>query len=139
MVYLYPRGILADTAPTTLRCWTTISGAHARHRLTRTGPKSFTLEPIERPLLDHSFDQLFRSPDRPFAVGDTIDQCGASITVSAVLHGLPCRLTISFRRNLDDPELGFLVWRDHHLERFTFPALNETVELPWSSGPSNVF
>ena len=74
------------------------------------------LEPIERPLLDGSFDALFRSPDRPFAVGDTFDQCGATIRVVAVERGLPKRLAIAYKRRLDDPKLAFLVWRDHHLE-----------------------
>jgi hypothetical protein len=31
-----------------------------------------------------------------------------------------------------------LVWRDHQLERFTPPRIGQTVELPWSPGPSGV-
>ena len=71
--------------------------------------------------------------------GDTVEQCGATIRVAAVGRGLPTRLDISLRRSLDDPELGWAVWQDHHLARFTPPAVGQSVELPWSSGPSGVF
>lgn len=135
MVYLYPRGILADVAPGTLRCWTTFSGARSRHRVARLDAHRFTIEALDRPLLT-GFDQLFRAPDRPFAVGDRVDQCGAQITVAAVDHGRPTKLDVTFRRTLDDPELAFVIWRDHHLERFTFT--DAATELPNAPGPSGL-
>jgi hypothetical protein len=138
MVFLYPRGILADRSPGTIRCWSVLSAAHASHRFTRTGRKTFTLEPIDHALLDGSFDRLFRAPDRPFAIGDTVEQCGASIRIAAVQDGHPTRLDITLRRALEDPELGWITWRDHQLERFVPPAIGATVELPWSAGPSGV-
>ncbi|HEX3761595.1 MAG TPA: hypothetical protein VHW23_23015 [Kofleriaceae bacterium] len=138
MVYLYPRGILADQSPGAVRCWSVLSAAHSSHRLTRTGVHALTLEALDRPLLDGSFDTLYRSDDRPLAVGDTVEQCGATIRVAALRDGRPARLEIALRRSLDDPELGWLVWRAHRLERLTMPRVGETVELPWSSGPSQV-
>jgi len=138
MVFLYPRGILADQLPGAIRCWSVLSAARAGHRFTRTGRKTFTLEPIDHALLEGSFDRLYRSPDRPFAVGDTIEQCGASIRVAAVRQGRPTRLEISLRRALEDPELGWITWQHHQLERFVPPAVGASVELPWSSGPSGV-
>ncbi|MEO7331029.1 MAG: hypothetical protein ABI193_20810, partial [Minicystis sp.] len=138
MVFLYPRGIVADRSPGAIRCWSVLSAAHSAHRFTRTGRKTFTLEPLDRPLLDDSFDRLFRSPDRPFTIGDTIEQCGASIRVATVVNGLPTRLDITLRRALEDPELGWLTWRDHHLEPFVPPAIGTSIDLPWSAGPSGV-
>jgi hypothetical protein len=138
MVFLYPRGIVADQAPGAVRCWSVLSAARAGHRVTRTGPRTLELAPIERPLLDGSFDQLFRSAERPFAAGDRVEQCGATIRVVEVRDGRPTRVEVALRRSLDDPELGWLVWRGHQLERFTPPKLGETVELPWSPGPSGV-
>jgi hypothetical protein len=138
MVFLYPRAILADEHPGAVRCWSVLSAARARHRFTRTGAQRFVLEPIERPLLDRSFDRLFRAPDRPFVVGDTVEQCGATIRVTAVERGLPSRLEVEVERALDDPNGGWVVWRDHRLERFVPPPIGESVELPWSSGPSGV-
>ncbi len=132
-VFLYPRGVLAITAPGAVTCWSVLSAAHARHRLTRAAERELVLEPIERPLLDGSFDALFRSPDRPFSVGDMVEQCGATIRVAAVERGLPAKLDITYQRRLDDPKLAFLVWRDHHLERLALPAIGETIELPAST------
>ena len=136
MVFLYPRGILADDFPNAVRCWSVLSAAHSSHRFTRTGRKTFTLEPLDRPLLDDSFDRLFS--DRPFAIGDTVEQCGASIRVAAVISGRPLRLDITLRRALEDPELSWLIWRDHHLEPFIPPPIGSSIDLPYSPGPSNL-
>jgi len=138
MVYLYPRAILADQAPGVVRCWSVLSAARSGHRLTRTGERTLVIEAIDRPLLDGSFDTLYRSDDRPLAVGDTVEQCGATIRVAALRDGRPARLDIGLRRSLDDPELGWLVWQAHRLERLAMPRIGETLELPWSSGPSRV-
>jgi hypothetical protein len=129
-VFLYPHAVLSATAPGAITCWSVLSAARGRHRLTRTGEHALALEPLDHPLLDGSFDALFRAPDRPFAAGDTVDQCGGTIRVTAVQHGLPARLTIRYQRRLDDPKLTFLVWRDHHLARLEMPAIGESVELP---------
>jgi hypothetical protein len=138
MVYVYPRSILADVAPGTVRCWSVWSAAHASHRVTRTGARTLVVEPIERPMLDGSFDELYRAPGLPFAAGDTVQQCGATIRVAAVRDGRPARLEIELRRSLDDPEILLLAWRAHRLVRFTPPRVGETVELAWSAGPSGV-
>ncbi|HEU4727584.1 MAG TPA: hypothetical protein VFT22_06840 [Kofleriaceae bacterium] len=138
MVFLYPRGLLADLAPGAVYCWSTLSAARAGHRITRTGERSLAIEPIERPLLDGSFDRLFRAPDRSFAVGDRFEQCGATIRVAAVRDGRPSRLEVELRRAFRDPKLVLLVWRDGALVPFEPPAPGETVEIPWSPGPSGV-
>jgi len=132
-VFMYPRAVLAETSPGAVTCWSVLSAARSRHRLTRTGDHDFELDAIDRPLLDGSFDALFRSPDRPFAVGDSFEQCGATIRVAATEHGLPSRLSISFRRRFDDPKLAFLIWRDRHLERVDVPAINQGIDLAASS------
>ncbi len=138
MVFLYPRSILADQSPRAVRCWSVLSAARSGHRLTRTGERSLAIDALDRPLLDGSFDTLYRGDDRPFAVGDTVEQCGATIRVAALRDGRPARLEVTLRRSLDDPELGWLVWRAHRLERLAMPRVGEAVELPWSAGPSRV-
>jgi hypothetical protein len=126
-VFLYPRGLLAESGA--VSCWSVLSAAASRHRLTRTGEKSFTLEALDRPLLAGSFDTLFRGAGHPFHTGDTFDQCGATIEIARVEDGLPSVLAISFRRRLDDPQLTFLAWHVPHLERFTFPPVGASVDL----------
>jgi hypothetical protein len=138
MVFLYPRAILADVAPGAVRCWSVLSAARSGHRLTRTGERSLAIDALDRPLLDGSFDTLYRGDDRPFAIGDTVERCGATIRVAALRAGRPARLEVTLRRSLDDPELGWLVWRAHRLERLAMPRVGESVELPWSAGPTRV-
>jgi hypothetical protein len=139
LVYLYPRGIAAQVAPGAVRCWSVLSAARASHRVTRTGERTLELEPIGRTLLSGSFDRLFRAPELPFRAGDAFVQCGATIRVTQVQGGLPSHLAVEWRRSLDDPELALLVWRSGRLERLAPPRVGESVELPWSPGPSGVF
>jgi len=138
MVFVYPRAILADVAPGTVRCWSVWSAARASHRVTRIAEHTLTIEPLGRTLLDGSFDELYRGADRPFEVGATVEQCGATIRVAAVRDGRPARLEVTLRRSLDSPEVMLMVWRDHELVRFVPPRLGETVELAWSAGPAGV-
>jgi hypothetical protein len=130
LVFLYPRGILADTAPETVRCWSVLSAAHAPHRLTRTGPRSFDLQPLGHTLLEGPFETLFRAPDRPIRLGDTFFSCGARVRVIALREGRPARLAIEFATPLE--QLSLYEWREGRLARFTPPPLHESVELPES-------
>ena len=93
---------------------------------------------LNRPLLDGTFDTLFRAPDRPFAQGDTVRQCGATVRVAAVQDGKPARLEIEFATALDAPDLMLWQWQGEHLERFSPPAAGEAVDVPFRPGPSGV-
>lgn len=120
-VYLYPRGVLAELAPHHVTCWSTLSGARGPHRLVRTGPKQFTLQPTS-PLLD-GFAALFRAPSIPLRPGDSFEQCGGRITVT------PTGLAIEYQRALDDPKLTFLTYTGHHLVKLQVPPIGEAVTI----------
>ena len=137
-VFMYPRGILADTRPGVMRCASTLSAAHAAHRITRLDDRTLALEPIERLLLDGSFDTLFRAADRPFAVGDTVRQCGATVRVTDVRAGHPARIEVTFDRTLDSPDLLVLFWRDGHLAPLDALPVGASTEVPWSAGPTGL-
>jgi hypothetical protein len=137
-VFLYPRGILADTDPGAVRCSSILSAAHASHRITRLDDRTLALEPIERSLLEGSFDTLFRGEGRPFSVGDTFRQCGAEIRVTNVDEGRPARIEVTFDRSLDDDALVVLVWREHHLDRLERIAIGDAVDVAWSAGPAGL-
>ena len=136
LVFLYPRGILADTQPGSLRCLSVLSAARAGHRFTRMSDRTLTIEPLERTFLEDPFETLFRAKSRPMAVGDTFHQCGATIRVPDVREGRPTRIEATFDRSLDAPDLVVLVWQDHRLERLAIPTVGESVEVRWSAGPS---
>jgi hypothetical protein len=138
LVFLYPRGILADVAPGELRCLSILSAAHADHRLTRIDERTLALEPVGRTLLDGSFDTLFRAPDRPLAAGDTFLQCGATIRVTDVRDGRPSRLEVAFDRSLDSPSLAVMVWREHRLERLEGMEIGKPVDVAWTAGPGGL-
>lgn len=135
MVAMYPAALLALESPGTLSCWSALSMAKAPHRLTRTGPSSFTLAPIGRPLLTGAFEVLYRAPTAPFRPGDQVTHCGATIRVAEVEDGKPSRIEVDLGAPLDDPGLVLLAWRDGRLRRIAPPAVGEAVELPWSPGP----
>jgi len=137
MVFLYPRSVLAEES-SVRRCWSVLSAAKSSHRLTRTGDRSFSLEPLDRALLEGPFETLFRAPERPLAVGDTVRQCGASVRVTRVNRGKPSRLEVTFDTPLDADDLALLVWREGRLRRFDLPATGASIEIPWESGPSRV-
>jgi len=113
-----------------------VSAAAAPHRLTRTGEQSFTIEPRGAPLLG-GFAALFRTPDRPFAAGDTVAQCGATFRVDAVEDGAPTRWSVDLGPPHDD--VALVAWRDHRLRRVDLPPIGAAIDVPWSPGPSRRF
>ena len=136
LVFLYPRGIATDLAPGAIRCWSVMSAAHSAQRVTRNDVHTLTIEALDRPLLAGSFDQLFRAPERPFEVGDEVEQCGATYRVVAVKDGKPSKVEVHLRRSFDDPEIGVIEWRGDGFARFALPKVGDSVELPWRAGPS---
>jgi hypothetical protein len=136
LVFLYPRGIATDLAPGAIRCWSVMSAAHSAQRITRDDVHTLTIEALDRPLLAGSFDQLFRAPERPFAVGDEVEQCGATYRVAAVRDGKPSKVVVHLRRSFDDPEIGVIAWGGDAFARFALPKVGDSVELPWRAGPS---
>ena len=130
-VFLYPRGVLAETAPGAVSCWSVLSAAASRHRLTRISDHALVLEALDRPLLGTgAFDTLFRADDLAFVAGDTVEQCGGSIRVDAVdPAGHPTRISVTYQRRLDDPLLAFLVGRGPHVERLALPPVGGAVDL----------
>jgi hypothetical protein len=102
------------------------------------GDRTLAIEPIERTLLDGSFDTLFRSSAEAFSVGDSVRQCGAILRVTAVRDGRPARLEVTFDAPLDEAGPRVLVWRDRQLARLSPPAVGQTTEIPWTPGPTGL-
>ncbi|WP_437321822.1 hypothetical protein [Sorangium sp. So ce385] len=139
MASIYPQAVLALESPEAFSCWSMLSTAKAPHRLTRTGPSSFTLAPLGRTMLVGAFETLYRAPSAPLPPGYEVRQCGATIRVAEVEDGRPSRIEVDLGAPLEDPGLVLLAWRDGGLRRVALPAIGEAVELPWSPGPIGFF
>ncbi|WP_437821450.1 hypothetical protein [Sorangium sp. So ce1078] len=136
---IYPQAIIALESPDAISCWSMLSMTKALHRLTRTGPSSFTLAPVGQTMLTGAFETLYRAPSAPIPPGYEVRQCGATIRVAEVEGGKPTRLEVDLGAPLEDPGLVLLAWRDGRLRRVAPPAVGETIELPWSPGPTGFF
>lgn len=139
MVAIYPWLVIALDDPKALSCWSVLSMTKASHRITRTGPSSFRVAPIGRPMLQSSFEALYRSLDAPLHVGYEVHQCGATVRVTAVEGGKPSEIEVDLGAPLDDAGIVLLAWQDGQLRRVALGAVGEATELPWSPGPTGFF
>jgi hypothetical protein len=140
MVFVYPAMVLLADDPAWGRsCWSVGSAAKATHAITRTGPRSLAIEPRGVTLMNGAFERLFRPRDEPLRTGDVVRQCGAMYRVAADDDGRPTRVDLAFDAPLDDPRLRIFAWQDGHLRPLAIPAEGQTVEVPWSPGPTGIF
>ncbi|HEY2511710.1 MAG TPA: hypothetical protein VGI39_12670 [Polyangiaceae bacterium] len=130
---VYAKGVRADLSDRRV-CWSTLAATRTDYRLTRTGERSFSLEALDTPLLGSLFETLFRAPTRTFSVGDSVDQCGATIRIADAREGRPTRLDVELHRSTDASAL--FAWQGGHLGRLPLPDVGAPgVLLPWEPGP----
>lgn len=130
--FFYPRGILADTRPKAVKCLVPLSAARSSHRFTLVDEHTLRIETLDRPMLDGTFDALFRAPDRPLAEGDDVRTCGARVRVLAVRDGHPTIVEARFDRPFSD--VALLAWTDRRFEPLAL-SVGATTEVRWSPGP----
>jgi hypothetical protein len=112
-----------------LRSWRVLSMAAAKHELIRTDPRSFELTTPEGTLLDGGWPRLYRPASHPLPAGTVFRQEGLVITVLADRDGAPMRVRFTFDRDLDDPGLRFLSWRDRGFRHFRMPPVGARVAV----------
>jgi hypothetical protein len=124
--YFYARDTVETLAPETLACWSVLAATNAPYRFTRDGERSFELEETARPTEEH-YDHYFST--RTFAVGDEVQQCGATIRVDALRDGKPSLLHVALDEPLDADDLALVILRDRRFERFPLPAVGGSIDL----------
>ncbi len=139
LIFMYLRGILSEEKPGSIGCWAVLSAASSSHRLTRTGTQTLSLESLERPLLEGAFETIFRATNRPLAVGDQVQQCGATLQVAEVHDGKPVRIDVDFHGSLDAPKVSLMAWQQGRLRRIKLPPVGGSTDLTWEHGPSRSF
>ncbi|MDP1825693.1 MAG: hypothetical protein Q8L48_20700 [Archangium sp.] len=125
------RALLGAKLPA--RYWI-LSNAPKAHRLTRTAENALELEVIDGRFIDTVFEQVVRTPLRPFHAGDQVQLAGALVEVLAVDDWAPKKIRVTLDRSLEADDVRLLVWRDGALRRLTPPAIGVAVELPYSEG-----
>ncbi len=81
--------------------------------------------------LRESVDQLLRSLDTPFRVGEQIARRDFSAEVRAITaDGRPAQVAFHFRAPLESPEFRWLAWGESGVEEFPLPTVGAHVTLP---------
>jgi hypothetical protein len=139
MVTLYTSLVMATQSPARFSCWSVLSASRGPHRLTRVSADALVIRPLEGPMLGAPFETLYRSTDRPMAIGDEAKQCGVVYRVAALDDRRPVEVHVQFDVPLDDPAVRLLVWKDSRLQAMPWPAVGESVVVAWAAGPLGVF
>lgn len=73
---------------------------------------------------------VLRDPLKPLRLGDVIRIEGMTVTITSMLpEGNAGEAEFRFDVPLDDSSLRWLQWNENRLERFTLPAVGETIRL----------
>jgi hypothetical protein len=118
------------------KSWRPLSIAACDHRLRRTGNRTLELETVDGAMMHGVFEILYRSPKNPLSPGTVIDRGLFRAEIVAAAEDGPTRVAFHFDRDLRDPTLRFLVWRNGELRVAILPALGESVAVERSLGPA---
>ncbi len=116
--------------------WHSLSGSTYRQRLVRTGPRTLVVEVIDGQLLS-SFAERVLGSNQSLAAGDTIDSGLFQVKVLAANAVGPTRVTFHFDRELENPDLVFMMLVDGKLRQVDPPAVGEYLTVKRSQGPLN--
>lgn len=112
--------------------WHVLSAAPHDHRLTRTGPRTLVVEPIDGRWLASELEGLWWPDDlRP---GDTVERGTFRAEITAGDEAGITRVAFHFAHDLDDPSLVFAAWRDGALRPLALPAVGESVVVEREEG-----
>lgn len=116
-----------------------LSMAKSTHRITRVGPRTLRIEPLEQPFLRGAFERVFHAPARVFHAGDRVELGAARVRIASETAGEPTAIEVELDGPLEAPDLVWLAYRDGGLRRVVLPALGEHLDIPWSPGPTGMF
>jgi hypothetical protein len=115
--------------------WLCFSLAPYAHRLTRVSEDTLELEVVDGIMGETVFEQITRSPEIAYAVGEEAKLDGAKVKVLQLERGLPKKLQITLTQPANGGLYTFLQWKNHRLEPLELPAVGASVELPYTTGP----
>ncbi len=84
----------------------------------------------EKGYLNWIADRLFRGPQHPLSVGDTVKLTGMTVEITALTaDGRPAEAAFRFTVPLEDASLRWLCYRGQGFEPFTPPAVGQRMEI----------
>jgi hypothetical protein len=135
---LYVGAARALRAPQAVSSWLTLSMARATHHIERVDQRRLVIS-AEPGMLHGNFEVVFRGADRPLRPGDRVDLDDVSVTVLTTEDRFPTSIEVEFRSiSMDDSSVVLLVWREEKLVPVRL-ALGESIDVPWSKGPTGFF
>ncbi len=139
MAALYAPMARAILAPHDAAHYFVVSLAKGQHVITRLGPSSLRVELRDGTLTQTAFETVFRAPSEGFHEGQTIAMGEGLVRVAKVEEGAPKAVDVELRRNLDDPSIVLLVYREGAFVRLKPGDLSAPLVVPWSPGPTGFF
>lgn len=118
------------------RSYAPISVCPCAHQIIRTADNELELRALGAPYLASGEENMFQSPDRLWAEGETVELEELSVHAEKVVDGHPLRLRLTFERSLDDPTYIFMASLPIGLARWFPPPVGEQVLLQRSADPS---
>jgi hypothetical protein len=113
-----------------------ISTSPCAQYVQRTADNELVMRALGDSYLATGQEHMFRSPNRLWREGESIQLDGLRVTAEQVQQGLPGVLHLTFDRSVDDPSYVFLFAGTNGLRRFYVPRMGELRLLPRASGPS---
>jgi hypothetical protein len=139
MTLLYPPTVRWVEGLPLPRSWWVLSMAPRPHRMRRTAANQFELEVVDGAMLKGPVEQLFRRPDHPFAVGDTVALDGLRIEILGLDdEARPIRARYTFDRRLEHPSLVFLLATRRGMIRYPMGPVGATVTVPPAALPLSI-
>ncbi|WP_437284642.1 hypothetical protein [Sorangium sp. So ce406] len=111
-----------------------LSMAGHDHRVRRVDARTLEIA-VDGRLLDGAFENVVRARRHPLRAGDVVPLGAWSVRVLADDAGQPTRFAVTFDRDLDDPSLAFLHWKDGGLRAVALPPIGGEVLLRHEPGP----
>jgi hypothetical protein len=106
--------------------------------LTRTGPRSITLEPTVGTLTSFVFAEVFRSPREPLVEGAVLRHGAVETRVLRVVDGRPQRAEFTFRAPFEGGGSCLLRWQGGRLRSFDPPPVGSSMRVAHERGPLGI-
>jgi len=126
---------LARKGPLFAGRWHVLSAAPHDLRIERTAARTLELSVVGGQLLHSADERAFLPPGRRFVAGEVIETALFRVQVLAVNTLGPTRVAFHFHRDLEDPDLTFLIWQKDRFEEISPPAMGESLAVKWSPWP----